>query len=122
MFSTPKPTFGQSAGTFGLYYFFVNIFIANLSQKSTLHNLYFVGFNSANTTSPFGQNTFGKPATAGFASTSTFGSPAGGSTLFGAPTSTSGGLFGQPAAQTGFGIYRLTNSVSLIPLLVLNIF
>ncbi|XP_077282930.1 nuclear pore complex protein Nup98-96 isoform X2 [Arctopsyche grandis] len=83
MFSTPKPTFGQSAGTFG--------------------------FNSANTTSPFGQNTFGKPATAGFASTSTFGSPAGGSTLFGAPTSTSGGLFGQPAAQTGFGFSQNTS-------------
>ncbi|KAK9511478.1 hypothetical protein O3M35_000124 [Rhynocoris fuscipes] len=59
------------------------------------------GFPGASTSSPFGQTSFGKPATTGF-NTTVFGSNTG-TSLFGSNTTQQSGLFGASTATPAFG-------------------
>lgn len=59
------------------------------------------GFNSTTTASPFGQTTFGKPATGGFGQAPAFGQQPN-TSLFGGAQNTSTGLFGA-STSTAFG-------------------
>ncbi|XP_059611936.1 nuclear pore complex protein Nup98-Nup96 [Phlebotomus argentipes] len=78
------------------------------------------GFNNAATPSPFGQSTFGKPATTSFGQTAAFGQPS--SSLFGG-NQPSGGLFGsanpspfgapQATTQSGFGGFAQPTNTSV---------
>ncbi|XP_055923020.1 nuclear pore complex protein Nup98-Nup96 [Eupeodes corollae] len=77
MFGGTKPTFGQAPANTGF------------------------GFNSTTTASPFGQSTFGKPATGGFGQAPAFGQQQN-TSLFGGAQNPNPGLFGA-STSTAFG-------------------